>query len=963
MKTIFLAILSLLYFSLFAQEKGVTPLKTQNSELKTSETYAVVVGISDYQDKDIPDLRFADRDAEAFANFLRSPAGGLLDGGHLKLLTNEDATGARFSLALDWLMEVAEDGDQAIIYFSGHGDVEAKRLSLPGYLLGWDAPSRVYMTGGTVNVRDLQDIISTLSVQKKAKVVVITDACHAGKLSGSEINGVQLTSANLAQQAANEIKILSCQSDEVSIEGEQWGGGRGAFSYNLVDALYGMADANNDLSVNLKEVGRYLEDHVTAEVAPVSQNPKVIGSPTERLATVDAKLLADLRSGRTSQMKMLSPIESRGMDDEVLAGVDTTTRELYRLFKKALQDKVFLSAPPGEPAAACADAYYERLMAEPKLARLYSTMTRNYAAALQDEAQQELNTMLKSGLTGFILNAANPGDVYEKYPAYLNRAAELLGKGHYMYTILQARKYFFEGQFAGSSPDMRIFYQKALQLQPDMAHAMVEIIYSSDANQLDSALYYFQRSTELVPSWVGPYIALSSFYLRQTKQIDKAEEMLRLADQVDSTSILVWYSKAQFYSEIGDYETAEKWYLKTIEASGEEICFPCAYLSLGNIYSKTRRYAEAEQVFQKAIQLDSSISKSFKSFCRPCAFYNLGNMFFSMRNNEKAMVYLQKVIQLDSTFANAYTKIGYLYLNNQRYEEAEQTFKKAIQLDSTDKWAYLNLGVVYGRTQRFAEAEQVYQKTIQLDSTFIYSYINLGFIYNKSGRYVETEKVLQKALQLDSSVTLAYNILGSMYYNTRRYDEAGQIFQKVLLLDSTDAPGWVNLGNVYRMTGHLDNAEAAYQKTLQLNNPIANPYAHRGLGICSMETGHFKESEDHFITAISLDSAGFVSQLYLGRLYLRMDRLSEAETQLMKALEMNSDFPDTYIYLAQLALKNKQLEQAWEYLIQGVEMGFGKKEGELTVDYLLKEPDFEQLRKEIRFEDLMKKYFPDQVKD
>jgi len=69
-------------FWLSAQtEKGASPIPTQNSTLKTqNSTWAVVVGISDYQDEDIPDLRFAHRDAEAFANFLRSPAGGALDG-------------------------------------------------------------------------------------------------------------------------------------------------------------------------------------------------------------------------------------------------------------------------------------------------------------------------------------------------------------------------------------------------------------------------------------------------------------------------------------------------------------------------------------------------------------------------------------------------------------------------------------------------------------------------------------------------------------------------------------------------------------------------------------------------------------------------------------------------------------------------------------------------------------------
>jgi hypothetical protein len=71
-----------------------TTQSAQVMDLGTS-TYAVVVGISDYQDKDIPDLCFADWDAEAFANFLRSPAGGNVKPENLQLLTNEKATMAQ----------------------------------------------------------------------------------------------------------------------------------------------------------------------------------------------------------------------------------------------------------------------------------------------------------------------------------------------------------------------------------------------------------------------------------------------------------------------------------------------------------------------------------------------------------------------------------------------------------------------------------------------------------------------------------------------------------------------------------------------------------------------------------------------------------------------------------------------------------------------------------------------------
>ena len=76
--------------------KGISPLSTSNQQLSTI-IYAVVIGISDYQDPAIPDLRFADKDAEAFANFLRSPAGGSLDADHLQVLTNSQTTAGQYS--------------------------------------------------------------------------------------------------------------------------------------------------------------------------------------------------------------------------------------------------------------------------------------------------------------------------------------------------------------------------------------------------------------------------------------------------------------------------------------------------------------------------------------------------------------------------------------------------------------------------------------------------------------------------------------------------------------------------------------------------------------------------------------------------------------------------------------------------------------------------------------------------
>ncbi|MGB5025768.1 MAG: caspase family protein, partial [Saprospiraceae bacterium] len=214
--------------------QSFSPLIGQNKNI-----YAVITGISDYQSTKIPDLQFADQDAFEFANWLQSPEGGNVPTENIKLITNRNATLIAFGNALQQLQDSIKEGDLALIYFSGHGDMETKTYYQFGFLLCYDSPPNNYKCGAYA-VPFLQDIVSTIS-NKKAKVILITDACHAGKLAGDAIGGTKETARMLAQRFANEIKIMSCQPDETSAEGVHWGGGRGVFSYYLEKGLNGMA--------------------------------------------------------------------------------------------------------------------------------------------------------------------------------------------------------------------------------------------------------------------------------------------------------------------------------------------------------------------------------------------------------------------------------------------------------------------------------------------------------------------------------------------------------------------------------------------------------------------------------------------------------------------------------------------------------------------------------------------------
>ncbi len=755
--TIFACILAL---SLFSQnEKGLTPSSKKNTS-SSGTTYAVVIGISDYQDAGIPDLNFADRDAEAFAEWLKSPAGGSLDIDHLRVLINKEATAGKVAAALDWLLEQAKEGDQTIIYFSGHGDVERKTISQPGFLLCWDSPAKVYMGGGTFGLAYFQEIITTLSVQQKAKVLVVTDVCHAGKLAGSQIGGAQITGASLARQYASEIKILSCQPDEFSVEGVQWGGGRGVFSYHLVEGLFGFADQNADRAVTVGELDRYLEEYVTAEAAPQSQVPILLGNKTERLALVNDALLAELKQKKETGLATFGASNNKGLEDDVLSKLDSGIVRKYFAFKRALQENRFF-----EPVDNCAESLYAELTKVQGLAPLHSSMKRNYAAALQDGAQQELNTMLKTGLTEEVLSGKRSANIYKDYTIWLGRAASLLGETHYIYPALMARKYFFEGKLQKRPQDKREFMHKALQWQADMPHAYVELIHTCSKTEVDSAEYFAQKAMELVPNWVVPRIWLAIYYERALGYQDKAERLLDEAEKLDSSSALVRFSKGNLYAGRHDNQKALIWYQKTMHATSENICFNRALQYLGDTYLKLGQYKEAEDVLIRAVQMDSAYGGTLN---------RLGKVYWITGKYEESELSFKKEIRLSPNEADrvmAYNELGNLYTQMNRLMDAEVYYLKAIEADSTNINPHFNLALIYMQTNRFEEALAYCQKSIEVEPRMGDSYVLMGTILAKMNRPVEAEQYALKGIQIDPS-TITYYTYACLLSIIHKPDEA-----------------------------------------------------------------------------------------------------------------------------------------------------------------------------------------------
>jgi len=247
--------------------------------------YAVIVGLSRYKyaSRELPALRYADRDARALSDFLMTSAGGGFDPRNIKLLLNENAMYKNVRSALFEFLKDATDNDLVVIYFAGHGLPDPRRLSNL-YLACYDTdPSHIPSTG-----LPMRDIYSALEHHIESKrVVVLADACHsAGIADPRGTRGVRGIAINAALSGLSSIKptcaiFTSSEGYELSQEDQRWGGGHGVFTWALLKAMKGEADGYAgmpaDGKVTLGELVEYTRDIVCRETKN-AQHPYISGT-------------------------------------------------------------------------------------------------------------------------------------------------------------------------------------------------------------------------------------------------------------------------------------------------------------------------------------------------------------------------------------------------------------------------------------------------------------------------------------------------------------------------------------------------------------------------------------------------------------------------------------------------------------------------------------------------------------
>ncbi|MBI1343524.1 MAG: hypothetical protein GC171_11375 [Terrimonas sp.] len=820
-------------FFLFLHMVAITAVSQVPAKHKT---YAVVVGIARYAAKGLQ-LKYANRDAEAFALYLQSNAGGAVPAAHIRLLTDSSATLAAIDDALSWLLETCEEGDLVYFYFAGHGDMENKTIYKLGFLLAYNTPKTNYINNA-IRIEDLNNIANTLSVENKAKVVMITDACHSGDLAGNRFKCNQLVGEQLRTVKANEVRITSCAADQLSMEDEGWGGGRGVFSYYLIRGLNGLATQEKDSIVTLEGIRQYLDSSLAND--PIlkkekhPQQPVIKGKADFKLATVDVNNIMLLKSEVqeswvTEQARMetearqpsalmeffmhdiLEAFPEEAIDYDKFRGIPA--QEIPLMFLQQVKELMYNNDTIGGMGVDYSAVKWQKLLLLDSLVKGNKVLLKRFRNKLtvyiQDKVQQIINLYVDGDEAELekrrYYNSNSNG--YGIYIKMIDLALQITDSSHQLYPVLLVDKHYFSGIVARISiplvedPAPLISkawdeQMKALALEPNAAFIYNELgVLCLYREEFSKAEKYFTQASIIAPQWVLPVANLIAVY-SFLKKDREADQLYHTAMELQPDFQGTYVNRALLYENQKNQLLAEELYRKSIQLNSRHFL---PFERLGYVYMTTTNYAEADSFF-----FEADIRKRGYHF-----------------PNRASSIALPKTIMVDNpmytcdfdTLAIAKTDVmgyfdwGFLSYLQGNYAGAEEKFRKVIAIDSSNPLAFHYLGKLCYEQQRYQEADILFGYAVDhyLDSAALEEYAQVldQQNLNSPDRDCLKNYFLARFYQRVED----HYFLAALYRQWNHFSEAEEQYRMIIRMDPDFMGGYYLLWNMLESIARFDDAE------------------------------------------------------------------------------------------------------------------------------------------------------------
>lgn len=483
---------------------GQSPLKPRDTTVKGPQTFALIMGVSKY--KYVRPLAYADKDAELFKDYLKSPGGGSIKEDNIFTLLNDKAINSNFwGKGFQWLKaKKLQAGDRLFIYLAGHGDaIDEDQFFFLGYDCNPQGDKNNYLVAGTIQLYNLKKKIAN-ETARGVEVFFIMDACRSSELPGG-LAGQNFLNTAISEKNVGEMIMLATGAGQESLEDVSIGNGHGLFTYYLVDGLNGVADTigGSDKRVTFREIQAYVDKNVpfvAEQRFKRKQDPYFCCTESSEkvISTVDTVYLQKWLKTKKQQNRG-GGNSFNGVFEKTYNAADTALIETYNRFYAAVKANKLTGQSSAED-------YFQQL--NKKFPGNGYTLDAKSTLAVEfiNAAQAKVDRYLACSDEG---SAKEKQDNYEAALNLEKAIASVREDDNDFANSLLNRMYFLKasGDFGpnGKNGDISLAFQNAfaaLKIDPNGAYIQNKLaLLHLQNNNKDSALYYANKAVKTAPNW------------------------------------------------------------------------------------------------------------------------------------------------------------------------------------------------------------------------------------------------------------------------------------------------------------------------------------------------------------------------------------------------------------------------------------------------------------------------------
>ncbi|HEY0078086.1 MAG TPA: protein kinase, partial [Pyrinomonadaceae bacterium] len=322
---------------------------------------------------------------------------------------------------------------------------------------------------------------------------------------------------------------------------------------------------------------------------------------------------------------------------------------------------------------------------------------------------------------------------------------------------------------------------------------------------------------------------------------------------------------------------------------------------------------------QRLAKRSTDSPQAFEAYMRGRHHWNS----FDEEGFSKAIEFYRQAVALDPNYAEAHAGIADYFIwlgiygmrpSLECYEAAKDSAQRAIKLDDSLAEAYSSLGFAsLAYDFDWTAAEDLHRRALDLNPNYATGHLWYSLLLMMEGRFEEGIGEARRALEIDPLNLFAQHHLAWCFYHARRYDESIAQFRKLL----SEHPDYIlsrfSIAWALRERGFYEEAVSEAQKAVEQSGELP------------------------FFQA-SLASA-----------YARAGRLQEARALLRELTELPPERKVSPFHLALVHCNLGEYEQAVTRLEQGLQ------ERDAWMVWLGVEPQFDRLRADARFKDILRR--------